>query len=80
MMVYEGSSGKASSFIVETKDAGKSASMGMLVEPEELKPGARCFDLNAHGTLNDQPEGALAKTWQEDFYKPRELFISNYLK
>jgi hypothetical protein len=52
----------------------------MLVEPEELKPGARCFDLNAHGTLNDQPEGALAKTWQEDFYKPRELFISNYLK
>jgi cephalosporin-C deacetylase-like acetyl esterase len=27
-----------------------------------------------------QPEDALAKTWQEDFYKPRELFISNYLK
>ena len=27
-----------------------------------------------------QPEGALAKTWQEDFYKPRELFIRNYLK
>ena len=27
-----------------------------------------------------QPEGALAKTWEEDFYKPRELFIRNYLK
>jgi cephalosporin-C deacetylase-like acetyl esterase len=27
-----------------------------------------------------QPEGVLAKTWQEDYYKPRELFISNYLK
>jgi cephalosporin-C deacetylase-like acetyl esterase len=27
-----------------------------------------------------QPEGSLAKTWQEDFYKPRELFIRNYLK
>lgn len=27
-----------------------------------------------------QPEGALAKTWQEDFYNPRELFIRNYLK
>ena len=27
-----------------------------------------------------QPEGALAKTWQEDYYKPRELFIKNYLK
>jgi cephalosporin-C deacetylase-like acetyl esterase len=27
-----------------------------------------------------QPAGALANTWQEDFYKPRELFIRNYLK
>jgi cephalosporin-C deacetylase-like acetyl esterase len=27
-----------------------------------------------------QPDGALAKTWQEDYYKPRELFIRNYLK
>jgi len=27
-----------------------------------------------------QPEGTLAKTWQEDYYKPRELFIRNYLK
>jgi cephalosporin-C deacetylase-like acetyl esterase len=27
-----------------------------------------------------QPEGALAKTWQEDYYKPRDLFIRNYLK
>lgn len=27
-----------------------------------------------------QPEGALAKTWEEDFYKPRDLFIRNYLK
>jgi cephalosporin-C deacetylase-like acetyl esterase len=27
-----------------------------------------------------QPEGALAKTWQEDIYKPRDLFIRNYLK
>ena len=27
-----------------------------------------------------QPEGALAKTWEEDFYKPRELFIRNYQK
>jgi cephalosporin-C deacetylase-like acetyl esterase len=27
-----------------------------------------------------QPEGILAKTWQEEIYKPRELFISNYLK
>ena len=27
-----------------------------------------------------QPERVLAKTWQEDFYKPRDLFIRNYLK
>lgn len=27
-----------------------------------------------------QPEGALAKTWEEDFYKPRDLFIRSYLK
>ncbi len=27
-----------------------------------------------------QPEGALAKTWQADYNKPRELFIRNYLK
>lgn len=27
-----------------------------------------------------QPEGALSKTWDEDFYKPRDLFIRNYLK
>jgi len=27
-----------------------------------------------------QPEGVLAKTWQEDFYKPRDMFIRNYLK
>jgi cephalosporin-C deacetylase len=27
-----------------------------------------------------QPEGSLAKAWLEDFYKPRELFIHNYLK
>jgi cephalosporin-C deacetylase-like acetyl esterase len=27
-----------------------------------------------------QPEGALAKTWQEDFFKPRDMFIRNYLK
>lgn len=27
-----------------------------------------------------QPEGSLAKTWQEDFYKPRDMFIRNYLK
>jgi cephalosporin-C deacetylase len=27
-----------------------------------------------------QPVGTLAKTWQEDYYKPRELFITNFLK
>ncbi len=27
-----------------------------------------------------QPEGDLAKKWEEDFYKPRDLFIRNYLK
>jgi cephalosporin-C deacetylase len=27
-----------------------------------------------------QPAGALAKIWQEDYYKPRDLFIRNYLK
>jgi cephalosporin-C deacetylase-like acetyl esterase len=27
-----------------------------------------------------QPEGALAKTWEKDFYKTREAFIQNYLK
>jgi cephalosporin-C deacetylase-like acetyl esterase len=27
-----------------------------------------------------QPGGALAKTWEETVYKPRELFINNYLK
>jgi cephalosporin-C deacetylase len=29
---------------------------------------------------HQQPVGALAKTWQEDFYKPRDRFIKNYLK
>jgi cephalosporin-C deacetylase len=27
-----------------------------------------------------QPGGVLAKTWEETVYKPRELFINNYLK
>ncbi len=27
-----------------------------------------------------QPGGAMAKTWEETVYKPRETFISNYLK
>jgi len=27
-----------------------------------------------------QPAGALAKKWQEDYFKPRDLFIRNYLK
>ena len=27
-----------------------------------------------------QPEGDLAKIWEETVYKPRELFIQNYLK
>ncbi len=27
-----------------------------------------------------QPEGALSKTWEDDFHKPREQFISDYLK
>jgi hypothetical protein len=27
-----------------------------------------------------QPGGAMAKTWEETVYKPRESFISNYLK
>jgi len=27
-----------------------------------------------------QPEGTLANTWEEDFHKPREQFIVNYLK
>jgi cephalosporin-C deacetylase-like acetyl esterase len=27
-----------------------------------------------------QPEGVLAKTWEETVYKPRDLFIRNYLK
>jgi cephalosporin-C deacetylase len=27
-----------------------------------------------------QPEGELLKTWEEDFHKPREQFISDYLK
>lgn len=29
---------------------------------------------------HQQPQRALAKTWQEDVYKPREAFINNYLK
>jgi cephalosporin-C deacetylase-like acetyl esterase len=48
LVVYEGSSGKPCSIIVEAMDGGKNASLGMLVEPEKLKPGARCpmdFDL-----------------------------------
>lgn len=28
---------------------------------------------------HQQPQGALLKTWQEDFYKPREQFIREYL-
>jgi cephalosporin-C deacetylase-like acetyl esterase len=27
-----------------------------------------------------QPEGALAKTWEKDFYKTREAFIQNFFK
>jgi cephalosporin-C deacetylase-like acetyl esterase len=27
-----------------------------------------------------QPEGILGRTWQETVYKPRDLFIKNYLK
>lgn len=27
-----------------------------------------------------QPQEVLAKTWEETVYKPRELFIRNYLK
>lgn len=29
---------------------------------------------------HQQPQGALSNTWQEDYYKPRDLFIQNYLK
>ena len=29
---------------------------------------------------HQQPAGALDKTWKEDYFKPRDLFIHNYLK
>jgi cephalosporin-C deacetylase-like acetyl esterase len=42
LIVYEDISGKPGSIIVETKAGKENASLGMLVDPEELKPGARC--------------------------------------
>jgi cephalosporin-C deacetylase len=42
MIVFEGSSDKPCSIIVEAKAAGENAALGMLIAPEKLKPGARC--------------------------------------
>jgi cephalosporin-C deacetylase len=42
LTVYEGSSDKPCSIIVEARSKGESASLGMLIDPEKLKPGARC--------------------------------------
>jgi hypothetical protein len=39
--VYEGSFGQPCSIIVETSAKGEYASLGMLVDPEKLKPGAK---------------------------------------
>ena len=42
LLVYEGSFKEPCSVIVDTKSKGEKASLGMSVDPEELKPGARC--------------------------------------
>jgi cephalosporin-C deacetylase-like acetyl esterase len=42
MTVYEGSADKPCSIIIEAKAAGKNAGLGMLIDPEKLKPGASC--------------------------------------
>lgn len=42
LLVYEGSFKEPCSVIVDTRSKGEKARLGMLVAPEELKPGARC--------------------------------------
>ena len=42
LLVYEGSFKEPCSVIVDTKSKDEKASLGMLVAPEELKPGTRC--------------------------------------
>jgi Acetyl esterase (deacetylase) len=61
LMVYEGSFKEPCSIIIETRSKGETASLGMLVEPEKLKPGAKCpkdFDAywdNLKKSLNALP-------------------------
>lgn len=42
LIVYEGSFKEPCSIIVETSSKGEKASIGMLVDPDKLKPGAKC--------------------------------------
>jgi cephalosporin-C deacetylase len=42
IIVYEGLADKPCSIIIEAKAAGEIAGLGMLIDPEKLKPGARC--------------------------------------
>ena len=42
LIVYEGSFKEPCSVIVATRSNGEKASLGMLVDPEGLKPGAKC--------------------------------------
>jgi cephalosporin-C deacetylase-like acetyl esterase len=42
LLVYEGSFKEPCSIIVETSSKGEKASAGMLVDPDMLKPGAKC--------------------------------------
>jgi hypothetical protein len=42
LLIYEGSFVDPCSIIVQARMKGKSASLGMLVDPLKLKPGAKC--------------------------------------
>lgn len=61
MTVYEGSADKPCSIIVDAKADGKNAGLGMVIDPEKLKPGAKCpadFDRywnNTKKSLNALP-------------------------
>ena len=97
-MFYEGSFEDPCSIIVEAITKRGNASLGMLVDPEKLQPGAKipeenalnyakmgslCFDLNAHGMLNGQPDsyysdlenGELKNYWLQGLTSKDDLYF-----
>src|SRR5664279_2654949 len=42
LLVYEGTSAEPCSVIVEARSKMENASIGMLIDPAKLKPGAKC--------------------------------------